>query len=247
VTFAAAGVPLHGERQRQLPVLTVVERTGGERSPGIFAGGPMGSGRQPHHFDRDAECSSDACAREPTACGTACGRVSGMTFDDELDRIFAARDRDNMQPTIDALLPLYASHPKNARVLYEVGGSYDTAGQEETAQGFYERALTAGLEGDLLRRCYVQYGSTLRNVGEYEKSCEVFATARSTFPDSPALGAFEAITLHAAGQLDAAVASLLDLVVEFVLTPDIDRYKPAISGNAAYIRSLERHGAELTP
>lgn len=126
-----------------------------------------------------------------------------------------------------------------------MGGAYDTAGHEETAKGFYERALAAGLEGDLLRRCYVQYGSTLRNLGEYEKSREVFATARGAFPESAALGAFEAITLHAAGQLDAAVASLLDLVVEFVPSPDIDRYKAAISGNAAYIRSLERNGAEI--
>lgn len=162
-----------------------------------------------------------------------------MTLDDELDRIFAGRDRNNMQPTIDALLPLYASHAENARVLYEVGGAYDTAGQEKTAEGFYEKALVAGLEGDLLRRCYVQYGSTLRNVGEYEKSRDVFVAARKTFPESPALGVFEAITLHTAGQSNEAIASLLDLVVDFVHAPDIDRYKPAISGNAAYIRSLE--------
>lgn len=169
-----------------------------------------------------------------------------MTLDDELDRIFAARDRDNMQPTIDALLPLHASNPDNARVLYEVGGAYDTSGQEEVARGFYERAVAAGLEDNLLRRCYVQYSSTLRIVGEYEKSLAVFATARKTFPESPALGAFEAITLHAAGRLDAAVAALLDLLVDSVRTPDIDRYKPAISGNAAYIRSLERNASDIS-
>jgi predicted Zn-dependent protease len=98
------------------------------------------------------------------------------------------------------------------------------------------------VEGDLLRRCYVQYGSTLRNVGEYEKSCEVFVAARKAFPESPALGAFEAITLHAANRPNEAIASLLDLVVDFVRTPDIDRYGPAIIGNAAYIRSLEGIG-----
>lgn len=128
-----------------------------------------------------------------------------------------------------------------------MGGAYDTDGQEAVARGFYERALVAGMEGDLLRRCYVQYGSTLRNAGEYEKSLDVFATARKAFPESPALGAFEAITLHAAGQLDAAVAALLDLLVDSVCTPDIDRYKPAISGNAAYIRSLKPNAAELSP
>jgi tetratricopeptide (TPR) repeat protein len=159
-------------------------------------------------------------------------------LDDELDRIFAARNRDDMQPTIDALLPLHASHPKNARVLYEVGGAYDTSGQEVIAQGFYEKALAAGLEGDLLRRCYLQYGSTLRNVGEYEQSKEIFTKARAAFPGSPELGVFQAITLHAAGQSNESIALLLELVAEFVETPDIQRYKPAISGNAAFIRSL---------
>ncbi|WP_307083093.1 tetratricopeptide repeat protein [Arthrobacter agilis] len=161
-----------------------------------------------------------------------------MTLDDELDLILERRDRDNMQPTIDALLPYYASHPGDARVLYEIGGAYDTAGQEDIARKFYEEALAAGLEGDLLRRCYIQYGSTLRNLGEFEASLEVFRTARTAFPGSPALGAFEAITLHAAGRSSASVASLLDLVVEFVRSRDIERYLAAISGNAAHIRSL---------
>lgn len=164
--------------------------------------------------------------------------MGGMTLDEELDRLFNARDRSNMQPTIDALLPILTSHPENARVLYEVGGAYDTAGQELAAQGFYEKALAAGLEDDLLRRCFVQYGSTLRNVGDHEKSLEVFAAARKKFPESPALGVFEAITLQAAGRPNEAIASLLDLTADFVGTPDLDRYKPAIKGNAAHIRSL---------
>lgn len=162
-----------------------------------------------------------------------------MTLNDELDHIFQRRDRDNMQPTIDALLPYYAAHPENARVLYEIGGAYDTAGQEDMARGFYEKALAAGLEGDLLRRCYVQYGSTLRNLGAYERSLEVFKAARASFPDSPALGAFEAITLHAAGRSNGSIALLLELLAKFVCTSDIERYKPAINGNAAYIRALE--------
>ena len=76
-----------------------------------------------------------------------------MTLDEKLDQIFDVRDRNNMPPTIDALLPILAEHPADARVLYEVGGAYDTAGQEQTARSFYEQALQAGLSGDLLRRC----------------------------------------------------------------------------------------------
>lgn len=144
-----------------------------------------------------------------------------------------------MQPTIVALLPILEAAPENARVLYEVGGAYDTAGDEQTAREYYERALEAGLSGDLLRRCSVQYGSTLRNLGEFARSGEVFARARRDFPDSPSLAVFEAITLHAAGgRSDEAVASLLEVVADSVASSDLERYKPAIRGNARYIRSL---------
>ena len=161
-----------------------------------------------------------------------------MTLDEELDRIFTIRDRDDMQPTIDALLPILAKHPADARVLFEVGGAYDTAGQEQTARSFYEQALQAGLTGDLLRRCYVQYGSTLRNLGEFARSDEVFERARQNFPDSPSLAVFQAISLHASGRFDEAVASLLEVLAKGIESPDIELYKPSIRGNATDIRSL---------
>ncbi|MFB2554117.1 tetratricopeptide repeat protein [Herbiconiux liangxiaofengii] len=160
-------------------------------------------------------------------------------LDDELDRLFAERDRDDMQPTIDALLPLAEQHPQHARVLYEVGGAYDTAGDEATALGFYERALSLGLEGDLRRRCFLQYGSTLRNLGRTDESLAVFARAREEFPDSVALGAFEALSLHAAGRVDGALATALTLLADHVHAGEIERYKPALRQNAEYLRSLE--------
>ncbi|GAA2564076.1 hypothetical protein HD598_001633 [Neomicrococcus aestuarii] len=38
---------------------------------------------------------------------------------------------------------------------------------------------------------------------------------------------FEAITLHAASRPNESIATLLDVVVDFVHTPDIERYKPS--------------------
>ena len=164
-----------------------------------------------------------------------------MTLDDDLDRIFAARNRDDMAPTIAALLPIHAQHPENARVLYEVGGAYDTAGDEETAVGFYERAIAAGLHGDLDRRCAVQYGSTLRNLGRYAESLAVFAAARERHPGSPSLATFEALTRHAAGETDAAFAGLLDVIADHVDSPDIERYQAALRGNADHLRERRNH------
>jgi len=157
----------------------------------------------------------------------------------ELDRIFAARDRDNMGPTIAALLHVYELHPLDPRVLYEVGGAYDTAGDETTALGFYEQAMTQGLYGDVRRRCYLQYGSTLRNLGRVDDSVAAFAQARREFPDSVALGAFEALSLHAAGRFNTALGSLLTLLADHVHSEEIERYKPAMRGNAEYLTSLD--------
>ncbi|WP_234031222.1 tetratricopeptide repeat protein [Mycetocola zhujimingii] len=157
----------------------------------------------------------------------------------ELERIFAARDRDNMGPTIAALLPIYDEHPHDPQVLYEVGGAYDTAGDEATALGFYERAMAEGLEGDVRRRCYLQQGSTLRNLGRLDESIELFARARAEFPDSVSLGAFEALTLHAAGRANTALGSLLTLLAEHVHAEELDRYQAALRGNAEYLVSLD--------
>jgi tetratricopeptide (TPR) repeat protein len=157
----------------------------------------------------------------------------------ELEEIFAARDRDNMAPTIAELTRILEQHPDDPRVLYEVGGAYDTDGQEATAVGFYERAMSAGLDGDVLRRCYLQYGSTLRNLGRLDESTDVFARARERFPESVSLGVFEALTLHAAGRVNSALAGALTLLADHVQSADLDRYKPAIRGNADYLISLD--------
>jgi len=156
-----------------------------------------------------------------------------------LRELFEARDRDRMQPTIDALRGVLAEHPDDPHVLYEVGGAYDTAGEEETAAGFYERALDAGLDGDTLRRCLLQYGSTLRNLGRFDESLAVLDRALEQFPESESVRVWHALSLHAAGRSDAAVAELMEVAVDGILTPDLQRYQAAIRGNAEYLRSLD--------
>ncbi|MCC3290625.1 tetratricopeptide repeat protein [Arthrobacter sp. zg-Y1110] len=164
---------------------------------------------------------------------------SAADLEAELRQLLAARNREDMAPTIAALLDVLDRYPDNARVLYEVGGAYDTAGEEATAAGFYEQALALGLEGDVLRRCYLQYGSTLRLLGRPEDSLAVFARARQSFPGSVSLGVFEALTLHAAGKANAALAGLLVLLAENVSSEDLERYLPALHGNADYLASLD--------
>jgi tetratricopeptide (TPR) repeat protein len=158
---------------------------------------------------------------------------------ERLRTLFDARDRADMQPTIDALREVLAEHPDDPHVLYEVGGAYDTAGAEDTAAGFYERALDAGLDGEWLRKCLLQYGSTLRNLDRFDESLAVLDRALALFPDSDSVRVWHALSLHAAGRSDAAVAALMELASDRIRTPDLLRYEAALRGNAAYLREVD--------
>jgi tetratricopeptide (TPR) repeat protein len=160
-------------------------------------------------------------------------------LEERLRAIFESRDRERMQPTIEAFLAVLAEHPDNAYVLYEVGGSYDTAGEEETALGYYERAIAQGLTGDTLRRCLLQYGSTFRQLGRHEESLAVLDRALALYPLSESVRMWHALSLHAAGRSDGAVAELMELAVDGIRTEDLLRYEAAIRGNAEYLRSRD--------
>ncbi|WP_238162731.1 tetratricopeptide repeat protein [Kribbella capetownensis] len=154
-----------------------------------------------------------------------------------IEEAFGRRDRSNMQPTIDYFERLLIEHPGNPYVLYEVGGSYDSDGQEAKAIEYYERALP-GLSGETRRKCLLQYGSTLRNLGRFDDSLDVFKKACAEFPESDSLRVFKALTLHAAGQKDKALASLLLVIADRVDSAEIKRYEAAIRGNADYLAGL---------
>src|SRR2546430_3036614 len=129
-----------------------------------------------------------------------------------IQRGYDQRDRANMAPTIAYFQALLAEHPDHPVLVYEVGGAYDTAGQEETARGYYERALALGLDGDVLRRCLCQYASTLKWLGELDESLAVLDRARREFPDSHSLRVFRAPTLNDAPPPDQAGAPVAPLL-----------------------------------
>jgi hypothetical protein len=58
---------------------------------------------------------------------------------------------------------------------------------------------------------------------------------------------FIALSLHAASRSDAAVAERLTLAADRIHSPDIDRYEPALRGNADYLRGLDAAAQERQP
>jgi tetratricopeptide (TPR) repeat protein len=145
------------------------------------------------------------------------------------------RDRDDMAPTIAYFRGLLDEHPGHPVLTYEVGGAYDTAGEEATARGYYERALELGLRGDARRRCLCQYGSTLRWLGELDASLAVLDRARAEFPASDSVRVFRGLTLLDADRADEAAAELLTVILDHGDATDLGRWAVGLRGLAQWL------------
>ncbi|WP_235522429.1 tetratricopeptide repeat protein [Cellulomonas sp. Root137] len=157
---------------------------------------------------------------------------------------YARRDRDDMAPTIAYFEGLLAEHPEHPVLVLEVAGAYDTAGREADAAVRYERALDLGLDGDDLRRCLCQYGSTLRWLGRLEESVAVLERARAQFPQSDAVRVFLALSLAEAGSTDAAVAQLLAVITDHADVTDLGRYAVGLRGLGTWLGAGRPEDAE---
>src|SRR6266545_3874133 len=122
-----------------------------------------------------------------------------------IQRGYDQRDRANMAPTIAYFQALLAEHPDHPVLVYEVGGAYDTAGQEETARGY---------DGDVLA---------------------VLDRARREFPDSDSVRVFRALTLNDAQRPDEAVAELLTVVTGHAEVTDLGRWAVGLRGLAQWL------------
>lgn len=165
--------------------------------------------------------------------------AGGAALTPEIEKAIAIgyerRDRADMAPTIAYFEALLSQHPDHPVLIYEVAGAYDTAGEEAKARGLYERALKLGIEGDPLRRCLCQYGSTLRWLGELDSSLAVLQGARTTFPASESVRVFEALTLNELGRADEAVGLLLGVVAQHGDATDLGRYADGLAGLAQWL------------
>ncbi|MFK4729402.1 tetratricopeptide repeat protein [Agromyces mediolanus] len=148
---------------------------------------------------------------------------------------YERRDRADMAPTIRYFAELLAAHPDHPVLVYELAGAYDTAGEEAVAREHYERALDLGLEGDVLRRCLCQYGSTLRWLGELDASRDVLDRARREFPDSDAVRIFSALTRLEASDADGAVGELLEVITGHAEATDLGRWAVGLRGLAGWL------------
>ncbi|MCB9559906.1 MAG: tetratricopeptide repeat protein [Kofleriaceae bacterium] len=110
----------------------------------------------------------------------------------------------------------------------EAAYALDRAGDEHGAIRHYDRAWRLGVPASQRKRFVVGYGSTLRNVGRTDDAVAVLAEAVRDYPDYPALQAFLGLALHSAGQPQAALATMLGVVLDLAGAEALDGYERAL-------------------
>jgi predicted Zn-dependent protease len=164
---------------------------------------------------------------DPIEAGIARGEaLSRAGEDDEAVAHFAA---------------LVARHPEDARVAFACAGALDSGGQEMEAAAEYRRAVDLGLPEDLLPQMYVQYGSTLRNVGDRAGAVALLEQGTAAYPDDLAMACFLALARYSAGRESTALAGLIEALLRLDAggTSLFQRYQRSLGAYAADLRDAE--------
>lgn len=122
--------------------------------------------------------------------------------------------------------------PETAKEWFDYAGRLDRNGIEDHARIAYEKAQSLGLENlpeEDRPRFYLQYGSTLRNLAEFDKAQEVLDEGCRLYPDHAALKLFRAFNLCSTGNYKEAATEMMKLAVETGTHPSLAEYKRAIA------------------
>jgi len=104
-------------------------------------------------------------------------------------------------------------HPEDVAAQRDAAYACDGEGDEAAAARFYDRAWALGGPATDRTGFLLGYGSTLKNVGRLAESEALLRQALREAPGHRALPAFLALTLHAQGRHDEAVATLVEALV----------------------------------
>ncbi|EWT01796.1 Mur ligase [Intrasporangium oryzae NRRL B-24470] len=152
----------------------------------------------------------------------------------EIAAVWALDDED---ARIAAAQRLVDQHPGDPRLLHELAGTKDSAGDEQGAIGLYEAALAAGLKEPHRHRAQIQLASSLRVVGRPEDAAALIARVLESRPHNTAALVLRALVQADLGQERQAVADLIRATLEG--TTDTE--------TQAYRRALRAYADELAP
>jgi tetratricopeptide (TPR) repeat protein len=157
-----------------------------------------------------------------------------MTTDDWAARVAAVWDQtdelgDNiLLERIDALV---AERPADdAEAAFEAASVRDSVGMEAEAAVEYQRALDLGLGGANRGRTFIQYASTLRNLGRYDEGLALLDKLEPDNELADAASAVRALILVSSGRAVEGAGIAIG-----ALAPHLPRYQRSM---ANYAREL---------
>lgn len=126
---------------------------------------------------------------------------------------------------IDALV---AERPDtDAEAAFEAASVRDSVGMETDAAVWYQKALDLGLDGDNRSRTFIQYASTLRNLGRYDEALELLGRLEPENELADAAAATRALVLVSMGRAVEGAG-----IAIAALAPHLPRYQRSMANYA---------------
>ncbi|HRG56318.1 MAG TPA: tetratricopeptide repeat protein [Lacunisphaera sp.] len=155
---------------------------------------------------------------------------------EELDAIVGARAHGQSEEIFPRLQQLDARHPNVAEINHQLAWTCDVLGRAAEALPYYEKAVALGLPPNELSGALIGLGSTLRTLGQLERSAEVLRTGQAQFPDNAEFAVFLALTLHASGKHADALQLALNTLCDTTDDPGLTAYQRAIRHAAGRLK-----------
>jgi len=159
-----------------------------------------------------------------------------MNWKPELDAIVGARAHGQSREILPRLKSLDARFPNVAEINFQLAWTCEVLDRAADALPHYEKAIALGLPPNELSGALLGLGSTLRVLGQLDRSAEVLRSGQSQFPDNPEFAVFLALTLHAQGQHAAALRLALDTLCDTTENPGLTAYQRSIRHAAAALK-----------
>ena len=151
-----------------------------------------------------------------------------MDWKPELTTIIGARHGGQVKQVLQRLQELDRRCPNVAEINYQLAWTCDVLGRETEALPYYEKAVALGLPENELSGALLGLGSTLRNLGQPERSAEVLRSGRAQFPDNREFDVFLALTLHELGRHGEALQLVLEALCDTTEDPGLTAYQRAL-------------------
>jgi len=134
-----------------------------------------------------------------------------------------------MDIDLELILARADDQPTDVDARMAAAYALDRAARVDEAIVHYDAAWRLGVPDDRRPRFLVGYGAALRTVGRLEEAVALLGEASTASPAYPPYKAFLALALHSAGERTAALATMMDVLLDVAAGASLDGYEHALA------------------